>query len=94
MGNLYYMQDELSKAKEYYDRASALSPDNPKVLLAVARVDHELENYGTARQAYAKLKELSPELADRFAYLDLRGSQAARAADAAQLKGVVLWEEE
>lgn len=94
MGNLYYMQDELSKAKEYYDRASALSPDNPKVLLAVARVDHELENYGTARQAYAKLKELSPELADRFAYLDLRGSQAARAADPAQLKGVVLWEEE
>ncbi len=93
-GNLYYLQESLNEARKYYLRAEALSPDNPKVLLAVARVDHELENYGTARAAYSKLKDINPDLASRFAYLDLRGNEASRAADVSQVKGVVLWEEE
>ena len=93
-GNLYYLQENLNEARKYYLRAEALSPDNPKVLLAVARVDHELENYGTARAAYSKLKDINPDLASRFAYLDLRGDEASRAADVSQVKGVVLWEEE
>ena len=94
IGNLYYIQDNLNKAREYYLRAQTLSPNNPKVLLAVARIDHDLENYGTAREAYSKLKEINPNLAARFSYLDLRGNEAERAADVAQVKGVVLWEEE
>ena len=57
-------------------------------------MNHDIENYATARRAYAELKDLDPILASRFAYLDLRGDEASRAADAAQIKSVVLWEEE
>ncbi len=64
------------------------------MLLSVARVNHELENYGTTREAYAKLKEIDPALADRFAYLSLRGQEASRAADLEEVKGVVVWDEE
>ena len=38
--------------------------------------------------------EIDPALADRFAYLALRGQEATRAADLEEVKGVVLWDEE
>ena len=41
-----------------------------------------------------KLKAIDPDMAMRFAYLDLRGEEATRAADAAGMRKVVLWEEE
>ena len=94
MGNLYYLNGEMKKAQEYYKRAQAISPNNAKVLLSVARVDHELENYGMAREAYNKLKEVDPSLAERFAYLGLRGEEASRAADVGEIKGIVIWAEE
>jgi tetratricopeptide (TPR) repeat protein len=94
IGNLYYLREELMEARTYYMRAQDQSPNNAKVLLAVARVDHDLENYGTARAAYRKLQQLDPDLAARFSYLDLRGDESQRAADIAQVKGAVLWEEE
>ena len=64
------------------------------MLLSIARINHELENYGTARAAYQKLQSIDPELAQRFAYLGLRGEEAARAADAAGVKGEMVWDEE
>jgi tetratricopeptide (TPR) repeat protein len=94
IGNLYYIREELTEARNYYLKAQEQSPNNAKVLLAVARVDHDLENYGTAKAAYKQLQEIDPGLAARFSYLDLRGNEAQRAADIAQVKGVVLWEEE
>ncbi|MEW5816361.1 MAG: hypothetical protein AB1798_13310 [Spirochaetota bacterium] len=94
MGNLYYLKADLKNAQMYYKRAEKVAPDNPKVLLSVARIDHELENYGTARATYSRLKDIDPLLANQFAYLDLRGEEASRAADAAQVKGVVVWAED
>ncbi len=94
LGNLHFLRKELKEALRYYERAGRASPDNPKVVLSIARVSHELENYGMAREAYSRLKELSPDLASQFAYLDLRGEEAGRAADAAGVKEVMLWEEE
>jgi hypothetical protein len=93
-GNIYYLKGEMEKSLTYYERAYTKMPDNPKVLLCVARVNHEMENYGTVKKLYAKLKDLDPGLADEFAYLDLRGDEAARAAEVIKAKGVVLWEEE
>ena len=49
---------------------------------------------GTAQKAYSKLKEIDPELAGRFAYLDFRGDESARASDIEIIKETVLWEEE
>ena len=94
MGNIYYLEGQMEKALTYYERAAKKAPDNPRVLLCLARVSHELENYGLVRKSYQELKRVDPDLADQFAYLDLRGEEAARAAEMSAVKEVVLWEEE
>jgi len=93
LGNIYYLSGDMKKAKSYYEQAYQIKPDSATVLLCVARVNHELENYGTVKDAYGKLKEKNPDLARQFAYLDLRGDDAARAASIGNLKEVVVWEE-
>jgi transglutaminase-like putative cysteine protease len=93
-GNIYFLLQEFKRAQPYFERAEKMEPDNPKVLLCVARVNHELENYGLVREAYDRLKEVAPEIANRFVYLSLRGEEANRAADLNQVNGVVLWDEE
>jgi len=93
LGNIYYLNGEYDKAMTYYERASKKDPDNAKAVLCVARVNHEMENYGTVRKQYDKLKKLDPELATRFAYLDLKGEEAVRAAEAAKIKEAVVWAE-
>jgi hypothetical protein len=63
------------------------------VLLAVAKANHDLENYFQARKVYAELKEKDPDLAMKFAYLDLKGEEATRSAEISGVQGVVVWEE-
>lgn len=94
LGNIYYLASDLLRALEFYQKASRLQPNNPLVLLGLARTNHELENYGSARSAFSNLKKTAPELADRFSYLELQGKEAARAAEAGKAKGVVVWGEE
>ena len=94
LGNLLFLEKDMDGAEEYYSRAEKLAPDNAKVVLSIAKVNHALENYGTAQKAYSKLKEIDPELAGRFAYLDFRGDESARASDIEIIKETVLWEEE
>ena len=93
MGNIFYLSDQKVKALDYYNRAYAKDPENPKVMLAVAKVNHDLENYFAVKNLYAELKVRDPDLALQFAYLDLKGEEATRAADAAGVNGVVVWEE-
>ncbi len=94
MGNIKYVKKDLEGALKYYNKAAEINPNNPKVLLCVARVNHELENYGIVRKAYNKLKAVDPELAEQFAYLSLRGEEAARAAEISAVKEVIVWDEE
>jgi hypothetical protein len=93
MGNIYFVRSQMDKAAEYYTRANKMDPNNSTVLLCVARVNHALENYEIAKKAYAKLQEVDPDLAQKFAYLNLRGDEATRAADVSGLRKVVVWEE-
>src|SRR6056297_274390 len=93
-GNIYFMRGEYVRALEFYDRAIKANRDIPTALLGSARCHHELENYGFAERDYGRLKLLAPKTARRFAYLDFRGEEASRAADAAGLRGKVVWEEE
>jgi len=93
MGNIFYLNDQKEKALVYYNRAYAKDPENPKVLLQVARVNHDLGHYGTVEKLYAELKARDPDLSQRFAYLDLKGEEATRAANVAGVNGVVVWEE-
>jgi tetratricopeptide (TPR) repeat protein len=92
-GNIHYLRGEYEKALEFYRRALEVDGRSRTALLGSARCHHELENYGFAGRRYGRLKELDPQLARRFAYLEFRGEQANRAADAAGVRLQVLWEE-
>jgi tetratricopeptide (TPR) repeat protein len=94
LGSLSYLKGDMKSARQFYDRAAKQSPNNPSVLLALARVRHEAEDYAGATAAYNKLKAADPALAGQFAYLGMQGSEAARAADASRTKGVMAWNEE
>jgi tetratricopeptide (TPR) repeat protein len=83
----------MDNALRYYNRAYKKAPTNATVLLCVARANHAEENYATAKKAYGELKAQDPNLAQKFAYLDLRGEEATRAADASQMGKVVIWQQ-
>jgi tetratricopeptide (TPR) repeat protein len=94
MGNILYQEGDLVSAERNYQMALLQEPDNPSILICLARVSHDLENYGTADRSFDRVKELNPELAAQFAYLDLRGDDAARAAEIGGLADQAYWVEE
>ncbi len=94
LGNIAFIHEDFEAASGYYQRVLNIDTNNKSALLGVSRCNHELENYGMVAKTYQKLKEIDPDLASRFAYLDLRGEEANRAADAAGMRDIVLWEEE
>ena len=63
-------------------------------LLGITRCAHELENYYLSKKTYGEIQELDPDLAERFAYLDLKGEDATRAAEASGTRNTFVWEEE
>ena len=94
LGNIYFLKNNYKKALDYYQRVVNRDNSNKTALLGVARCHHELENYGFVGTTYDKLKIVDPDLATRFAYLDLKGAEAGRAASAAGVQNIVVWEEE
>ena len=56
-GNIYFLGTDYETAGKYYRRAEAIEPDNRYVLLGIARVSFEVENYAEARRAFNKLKK-------------------------------------
>ncbi len=94
LGNVFFLQDEYGTALSYYERVLDEDKRNKTALLGAARCHHELQNYGLVGHTYNELKSIDPDMASRFAYLDLKGEEAGRAADAAGIREVVLWEEE
>lgn len=94
LGNIAFLEDDFFAAEDYYSRALDADPRDEAGLLGLARVSHELENYGTVTRYYEQVKELNPSLALQFSYLELRGEEAARASDAAQIGNRVFWGEE
>jgi tetratricopeptide (TPR) repeat protein len=94
MGNLAFLNDEYSSAKRYYEKAYDRAPKNKVVLLNLAKVNYELGRYSQVDTYYSALKKQDAELAQRFAYLDLKGGDSgARASNAQQMKEEMLWEE-
>jgi len=93
MGNLEFLDNDYPGALRYFDRAAELSPEHPLVLLSIAKTNHELENYGSTKAAFDKLRTVRPALAERFAYLEFRGTDTARAADIEALRSEIMWEE-
>jgi len=95
LGHIDFLDGEYSDASDYYERVLDIKPDHTGALLAEARAQHELENYGNVRTYYEQLRSLSPRLAADFAYLDLSSSnEASRAQAASAVRDRVIWETE
>jgi tetratricopeptide (TPR) repeat protein len=94
LGHISFLEEEYRTASTYYDRVLAMNSSHTGALLAAARTNHELENYGNVRTYYEQLRGLSPRLAADYAYLDLTSSNETERAQAADLvKGRVEWEQ-
>ena len=94
LGHLYFKQGNWSGALSLYQQANEVEPSNPQTLLALARVNQELQNYPDARASYQKLKALSPDLAARFSYLEERKESGARSSGVATERASILWEDD
>jgi hypothetical protein len=92
IGNIHFLAKNYDRALAYYERAASAQPGNSRALLAIARVNHEIENYGSAKRAYETVERLDPALARRFSYLGLTQAESARAADTAAARSTILWE--
>jgi len=92
LGNLYYIDKDLQRAVGQFERALELDPDNPAVLLGLAKANYELENYGSVKDFYSRLQAQNPQLASKFAYLTQKQTDTARAADIS-MPDSVLWDE-
>ena len=66
------LSGDLVRADTLFRSALASDPDNPSIMIGLARVSHRLENYGTSAQMIERVRELDPGLADRHAHLALR----------------------
>lgn len=80
LGTIAFASGDYAAALDYYEQAHTERPDQPAVLLALARTHHARENYGTVSDLYATLAGIDPELAAKHDYLSLRSDEAQRAA--------------
>jgi tetratricopeptide (TPR) repeat protein len=92
LGNLRLRGKLTEEALGFYQRAAAVAPHDPAILLGLSRSNHELQNYELVKEEYDELQTRSPELAAQFSYLGLQGEEAA--AEANQLKEIMVWGEE
>ncbi|HEB29508.1 MAG TPA: hypothetical protein ENI15_01365 [Spirochaetes bacterium] len=93
LGNIEFMHDDMEKALNYYRRADKIKPDQPFILVNMAKANHELENYGNVRELYARVEKIDPALAKKYSYLGtMKGDlDKGRASDAKRIKKQMLW---
>jgi len=93
LGNLAYLGGDFNEARRLYRLAHDMSPENPTAVLGLARSAHALEEYDVAQSEYKRLAEISPPLAERYAYLAEESTGADRASEAVKLQDSVVWNE-
>lgn len=93
IGNIHFLNEDLPRALESYQRAVELSPDDPESRLGLARTHFELAQYTSATEQFREVEILAPTLAERFSYIVGESSDTARAS-AAATRSQVIWEDE
>jgi Tfp pilus assembly protein PilF len=91
LGMIALMENDMDASLTFYESAQKIDGKNSLALLGIARVNHEMENYGAVKNALAELKKVDQALATEFAYLELKGDEAQRAADISGAKEVAKW---
>jgi tetratricopeptide (TPR) repeat protein len=93
LGNLAFLKGDMEGALTFFNRAYKKDSKYPGALLGIARASHEIENYATVKKSFGELRQVDPDLASRFAYLELKGEEATRAADILQVRDFIIWQE-
>ncbi|GAJ08048.1 unnamed protein product, partial [marine sediment metagenome] len=83
----------FSMAREYYLRALNLLPDNPRLLLVLARIEQELQNSEQALDYYNRLKVLSPQLAGKIRIVQTAADSSGRSEQINKETEAVPWQE-
>ncbi len=89
VGNLYFLQEEYENALRNYHRAEKelenlhrqKSSLYLKVVLNISRSYYELEEYERADEYFQAIKEINPEMADKFNYLEKTADDGSKASD-------------
>lgn len=93
MGSIYFLMAEYLKAEECYQKALSGEPDNTNVVLALMKVEQELENHELVVALYNRLKELDPELAEQVESWRVAEGAAERSGLPGDLYRSVQWDE-
>jgi hypothetical protein len=94
LGMIDFIDGKNDSALDYYTRAKNIDPSSSLAWLGIARANHALENYGAVRTALTELKRVDMALATEYAYLELTGDEAAKAAEASGAKESAEWAEQ
>lgn len=94
LGQIALFEERYDESSTYFTSAKNMDPKNTLAWLGIARANHEMENYGAVKTAMTEIKKLDPALATEFAYLELKGDDSQRAADASGAKEVAKWAEQ
>ncbi len=94
IGNIAFLLGDYETALTWYKKVENEYPDNPTVLISLARTYYELDRFGEADAYFKRAAEQKPEFVERYNYLSARVSDSyARASAAADRLGDMLWEE-
>jgi tetratricopeptide (TPR) repeat protein len=94
MGNIAFLKQDYTKARDYYERAYKKEPSSATVLVNLAKTWFEIPDYAKADDYYKRLAKADKALADQYKYLSvLAGDQTTRASDAKTKKEVMVWGE-
>ncbi len=79
LGNMAYLRRDYAAAYERFAEASRLSPDNPRLLVSMAKAASALGRGGDAASLLEKVRALDPKTAERYAMLADASASAGRA---------------
>ncbi len=92
MGNLKYLSGRYAEAEEYYRRVLEAEPEQPRALLGIIQTAQALEKDEMADEYERKLREIAPELAERYTS-STEKEGANKASSVLTNNNLIIWEE-
>ncbi|HAK45919.1 MAG TPA: hypothetical protein DCO79_08390 [Spirochaeta sp.] len=93
LGNIAYLRDDTKGAQIYMERARAVRDDDPNVLINLARIHFDLEEYSKAKSRYREAEVIEPRIVQAYSYIVSENPDTVRAS-AAKDRHNVQWNEE